>query len=281
MIRLIAVDIDGTLLDSTGRIPDAHRRALEEAVGAGLTLVLVTGRTFHYSRPVADALGLPLTLIVNNGAAVKTRDGSTVMRRVLPRDLVLDLLDRTTTYDDCVALVFDREPGEDEHRQTVFDRMDWTHPHRSGYYERNKEFIALAAPLQAALTEDPIQVMFNGRVGQMRTLAATLRGLPRAAEFSVAVTEYERRDFSLVDVNAAGCSKGATLARWARVGGFGPADVLAVGDNLNDLEMLEFAGTPVVMGNAVDQLKGRGFHTTASHDEGGLAEAIRRFAPVL
>ena len=71
--------------------------------------------------------------------------------------------------------------------------------------------------------------------------------------YSVALTEYEHRDFSLVDVMQAGCSKGSALRR---VGGSvrasSPSEVMAVGDNLNDLEMLEFAGTPVVMGNAID-----------------------------
>ena len=74
--------------------------------------------------------------------------------------------------------------------------------------------------------------------------------LPIADQFSVAVTEYVARDFSLVDVNAAGCSKGTTLAAWVQRRGWTPADVMAVGDNLNDVEMLDFAGTAYVMGNA-------------------------------
>ena len=84
----------------------------------------------------------------------------------------------------------------------------------------------------------------------MRELATELRALPMAHRFAVASTEYELRDFSLVDVNDAGCSKGSTLAQWAGTGGVAREEVMAVGDNLNDLEMLEFAGTAVVMGNA-------------------------------
>ena len=111
----------------------------------------------------------------------------------------------------------------------------------------------------------------------MRRLVADLRALPIAAQFSVAVTAYEHRDFTLVDVNGAGCSKGSTLAGWTKARGFAPAEVMAVGDNLNDLEMLEFAGTAVVMGNATGALKSRGWHVTGTNDDGGLAEAIRRF----
>jgi hydroxymethylpyrimidine pyrophosphatase-like HAD family hydrolase len=128
------------------------------------------------------------------------------------------------------------------------------------------------------LDEDPIQVMFNGGVRPMRALVDALRSLPVADRISVAITEYEHRDFSLVDVNAAGCSKGTTLARWAVSRSLTPGEIMAVGDNLNDVEMLDFAGTAVVMANAADALKTRGYHVTGSNDEGGLAEAIRQHA---
>jgi len=279
-IRLLAIDIDGTLLDSRGHLPDEHRAALEEAVAAGVEVALVTGRTFHFARPVANLLPIPLTLIVNNGALVKRTDGTTEIRNVLPRDIARRILGGTLAYEDSVALVFDREPGNDA-RQIVFERMDWSHPQRRGYYEKNKAFIApVATPLAEALTEDPVQVMFNGSVGPMRALAAALTAMADAPRFSVAVTEYEARDFSLVDVNAGDCSKGTTLARLAAARGFGPEAVMAVGDNLNDVAMLDYAGTAVVMGNAADALKGRGYELTASNDEGGLAAAVRKYLRV-
>src|SRR5262249_36280682 len=154
--------------------------------------------------------------------------------------------------------------------QIVFERMDWSHPHRRGYYERNKAFIAsVPPPLADALIEDPVQVMFNGGVGPMRALVEALRSMPDASQFSVSITEYEPRDFSLVDVNASGCSKGTTLERLAANRGWTRDQVMAVGDNLNDVAMLDFAGTAVVMGNATDAIKARGYEVTRSNDEGG------------
>jgi Cof subfamily protein (haloacid dehalogenase superfamily) len=274
-IRLLAVDIDGTLLDGRGRLPDAHRDALVEASARGIEIALVTGRSFHFTHAVIDLLPVPLTLIVNNGAVVKRKTGETEWRHVLEREVARRILEETHHLEDSVAVVFDR-PGE---RQIVFERMDWTHPNRRGYYEKNKAYIAAApSPLADTLTEDPIQVMFNGSVEPMRALVASLRAMPAADRFSVAITEYERRDFSLVDVNGSGCSKGTTLARWAASLGLTPTEVMAVGDNLNDVEMLDFAGTAVVMGNATDALKGRGYRLTGTNDEGGLAAAIRRYA---
>jgi 5-amino-6-(5-phospho-D-ribitylamino)uracil phosphatase len=271
MIRLLGIDIDGTLLNSRGQLPDAHRDALVGAAARGVEVALVTGRSFHFTQPIVDLLPLPLTLICNNGAVVKDTSGDTLMRHVLARDVARQILEETRRLEDSVALVFDRP----DQRQIVFERMDWSHPHRRGYYEKNKAFIAAAgAPLADALSEDPIQVMFNGSVAPMRALLAALRALPIAERFTVAITEYERRDFSLVDVNGAGCSKGTTLARWAARRGVVAAEVMAIGDNLNDVEMLDFAGTAVVMGNAADALKARGYRVTASHDEDGLAIAV-------
>ena len=273
MIRLLAVDIDGTLLNSRAQLPDAHREALVEAVAAGVEVALVTGRSFHFTRPIADLLPIPLTLIVNNGALVKTKDGDTLVRHVVERDVARQVLQATRTLEDSVALVFDR-PDE---RQIVFERMDWSHPHRRGYYEKNKAFITrVPPPLHAMLDgDDPVQVMFNGSVAPMRSLVDALRALPVADRMSVAITEYELRDFSLVDVNGPGCSKGTTLAQWIAARGWTRDEVAAFGDNLNDVDMLDFAGRAFVMGNAADVVKARGYTVTGTHDEGGLATAVR------
>jgi Cof subfamily protein (haloacid dehalogenase superfamily) len=275
MIRLIAIDIDGTLLDGRGQLPDAHRDAVVEASARGIEIALVTGRSFHFTQAVLEQLPVPLTLIVNNGAVIKRRSGETEWRHVLDREAARAILAGTRHLEDSVAIVFDR-PGE---RQIVFERMDWTHPNRRGYYQKNRAYISAAPPpLADVLTEDPIQVMFNGSVAPMRALVEALRAMPIADRFSVALTEYEARDFSLVDVNGAGCSKGTTLAKWAESRGLAPADVMAVGDNLNDVEMLDFAGVAVVMGNATEAIKSRGYTLTGTNDEGGLAAAIRLHA---
>jgi hydroxymethylpyrimidine pyrophosphatase-like HAD family hydrolase len=155
--------------------------------------------------------------------------------------------------------------------------MDWQHPSRVGYWARNTAIISEVLPLEDCLDEDPIQVMFNGTVTRMRPLVGRLQSAA-AGRYHVTVTEYEARDFTLVDVLAAGVTKGTALAAWCETRGYAPAEVLAAGDNYNDLEMLAFAGVPVVMGNAVPGLLEAGFHVTATHDEAGLARAIERFA---
>ncbi len=105
-----------------------------------------------------------------------------------------------------------------------------------------------------------------------------LRAMPGAHRFAVVMTEYEARNFSLVDVLHPACSKGAALAEWATLRGLERKDVMAIGDNLNDREMLEYAGLPVVMGNSVPELKRLGWRVTLSNDQNGVAAAIEAYA---
>lgn len=276
MVRLLALDIDGTLLDSDGRVPAANVEAVARAIDAGVTVVLATGRRFDFARPIFERLPAPLTLILSNGAVVKNLDGETLAQHLLPRHVARDVLLRLPRYRDGAAVVFDR-PREG---QVVFEAIDWAHPRHGRFFASNRPFLSERMPLEACLTEDPIQVMFSGACGEMREVYAHLRPAPfdgRPRDYEVALTEYEHRDFSLVDVIRAGCSKGAALGDLAAELGIAPGEVMAVGDNLNDLQMLEFAGRPVLMANALPELKARGWDVTASNDDAGVALAIETF----
>ena len=273
-IRLIALDLDGTLLNSSSELPEANLHAIEAAVARGIEVALVTGRRFDFALPVANKIPCPLTLIVNNGALVRTKDGATHLRHLLPRETALDVLGHMARYRRSAAVVFDR-PREN---QVIYEEIDWADPRRRPYLLRNRDFIAQVSPLENAVTEDPIQVMYSGSPGIMRTAEAVLRAAPNRSEFSLAVTYYERFDFAMLDVIHPRCSKGATLAEWTARRGLSRDQVMAIGDNFNDIEMLEFAGLPVVMGNSVIELKAMGWRETLSNDQGGVAAAIEAYA---
>ena len=136
--------------------------------------------------------------------------------------------------------------------QVVHERLDTDDPHRRSYFERNRDFIQEVAPLEAALIEDPIQVMFSGRVGHMRDAGRARCAACVAAQIAVAVTEYESRDFSPRGRQPPGLHEGRDALGMGPRQGLTRDEVMAVGDNLNDRDMLEFAGLPVVMGNAVE-----------------------------
>jgi hydroxymethylpyrimidine pyrophosphatase-like HAD family hydrolase len=95
-------------------------------------------------------------------------------------------------------------------------------------------------------------------------------------EITMLRTEYPARDLSMIDVLNGDCSKGHALERWANHRGIERAEVMAVGDNYNDVEMLEFAGLPVIMGNACEELRGRGWVLTLGNDQCGVAAAVEK-----
>ncbi len=273
-MRLIALDIDGTLLDEHSQLPAANRDAVAEASARGVEIALVTGRRYDFALPIAQQFPCPLTMIVNNGALVKSSSGETQFVNLLPVKVAAQVLEETADYREMASVCFNR-PREN---QVIYEHIDYEDPLRGAYFARNREYLAEMIPLRDCLTEDPIQVMFTGYANQAREVETYLSHLPFASEYSVAMTVYESRDFGLVDVIARGCSKGATLAEWVRRRGFGREDVLAMGDNLNDMEMLQYAGLPVVMGNSVPELKAMGWIETLSNDQCGVAAAIERFA---
>jgi len=274
-IKMIAMDIDGTLLDSLGRLPEKNARAVAEAAARGIEIVLVTGRRFDFARPIADALECNLHLIVNNGALIKSKDGETHQQLLLPSETARQVLEATAEFRAIAGVVFDR-PLE---RQIVFEKVDWDDPRRAGYFQRNRAYIAEVSPLKDCLNgEDPIQVLYTGACRPIRSAMRQLSALPIAVEFTLALTEYESRDFSILDVLRAGVTKGVALKEWTQRRGIAREEVMAIGDNCNDREMLEFAGLPVVMANCVEELKSFGWRMTSSNDDNGLAEAIGTYA---
>ena len=279
MVRLIGIDVDGTLLDTDGRLPDANREAIAAAVAAGIHVSLVTGRSYPFARPVAETLPASITLMVSSGAVERATDGTTLARRLLDRDIARRVLEATRNFRDHTAVIFDR----DEARQIIFESMDWTHPNRQSYWDRNHWLIDQTTPLEDSLVEDPIQVMFNGDPDAMRGLSESLLASAQASgngarAFSVSLTEYLPRAFSLLDITAPDATKGRALEWRARELGLTRDQVMAVGDNFNDVDMLDAAGVAVIMGNAVPELRRPGWHVTGHQNDAGLAEAIRRFA---
>jgi Cof subfamily protein (haloacid dehalogenase superfamily) len=273
-VRLIALDIDGTLLDSRWKLPSENRAAIQEATRRGIEVALVTGRRYDFALPVALDLGCPLTMIVNNGAMIRSSDGVTRLRHLLTADVARRVLELAAGWRAGAAVIFDRPRAN----QLMMERLDVDDSIRYAYYSRNLAFIGFAAPLESCLVEDPLQVMFSGTVTEMDEVERLLVESRLVEQVRLASTKYASRDFAMLDVLPPGSTKGAALEEWAAKRGLRRDEILAIGDNHNDLEMLHFAGVPVVMGNCVPELRNYGWHETCSNDENGVAAAIERFA---
>ncbi len=274
-IRLIAMDLDGTLLDNQGRLPAENARTVAEAAARGIEILLVTGRRFDSARAFAQQIPCEMHVISSNGALVKTVAGETLDRRLLPVAVARTVLEATPKFLSEAGVVFDRAA----HTEIVLERIDWDDPLRGDYYRKYKDSVREIKPLTACLDgEDPVEVMFTGGCQRIRTVYETLEKLPGAGDFSLALADYPQIDLAILDVLGSGVTKGVALADWARRRSIAREEVMAIGDNWNDREMLEYAGLPMVMANAVPLLKDRGWPMTLSNEQCGVAHAIRRHA---
>jgi Cof subfamily protein (haloacid dehalogenase superfamily) len=274
-VKIIAMDIDGTLLDSQSRLSSENIAAIEAAAAEGIEIVIVTGRRFHSARYTVDALNCDFSVIASNGGLIKSKDGNTLQRHLLPVATARRVVERTEEFRSCAGVIFDR-PRE---RQIVFEKIDWSGPYVGPYLSRHRDFVAEIAPLTDCLDrEDPLEVMFIGECEILARAAKLLESTDFADEYTLAQTVYEHRNLSMLDVLRRGVNKGSALEAWAAHRGVARQDVMALGDNWNDREMLEFAGVPVLMGNCLAELKSLGWPVTLSNDASGVAHAIRQYA---
>ena len=269
-VRLIAVDIDGTLIDSTLDIPPANLDALRRAHEAGVQIVLVTGRRHRFAMPVAEQLGFDFCLISSNGAITRSTTGQLYYADMLPRATAQKLCDYMAEFSGCTVLTFDKE----ERGAIVVERTDELGTNIQRWIDKNRMYIEEVAPITTALVCDPVQAMFCGTIARMAPAEARLKDGTFAGEINVLKTQYEHRDLCIVDVLKHGCSKGSALARWAAYLNVPRDQVMAIGDNYNDIEMLEFAGFPFVMANASEDLKQNGWAVTLDNEACGVAAAI-------
>jgi Cof subfamily protein (haloacid dehalogenase superfamily) len=282
-ISLLALDLDGTLLNGRGQISNRNREAIESARASGVHVALVTGRRFRDSRPIALELGLDVPVISHNGAL--TKHASTLQTvSVLPLPLAAarealrvaraaeaDAL-LSDDHEGLGVLVYDRLSGENA---AVHKYVAWAR--RIHGEEEGQKSVRQVDSLEDYLDHEPIHLAFTGGCRKMDELVEVLR-VELGSTVKVLSTIYPQQDFTLVDVVNPAASKGAGVAATAAELGVSADEVMAIGDNYNDLEMLLFAGTGVVMANAPLSLREiAGLHPTASNTEDGVALAIEQF----
>ena len=273
--RLIAIDVDGTLLPTNSQtISELNARALRAAQEAGITVVIATGRRPAYTVPLLANLGLraDTPLIASNGAVLSTLGGGVIDRCHMPARVARGLCGVLRPFGS-VVFTFDR-PGRGE---LVLEDLEAAHGRIAMWVETNRNAIEVVKPLELALVDgdDPVQGMAAGTISEMREAEQALKASEWNEECESVRTEYPARDISILDLLPPGVSKGWALERLAARLGVDRKETMAIGDNWNDLGMLEWAGQGIVMANATEELrtlaKTRGWKLAPSNDEDGVA----------
>ncbi len=279
-IRMIAIDIDGTLLPSTSAtISERNRAELRAAEAAGVLVVIATGRRQTYAQPVIDPVGLgPKNIMLSsNGTVVREFSGRLIERTLLAAETARRLCGALRPFGQTMVFTFDRE-GE---AGLVVENLDALHQQIAKWVESNRPYLLEVNPLERAFDtgEKPIQGMICGTVELVRQAEIALEQSDLRGDVAFHRTEYPLRDLGILDLLPPGCSKGTALSRIAIAHGILPEEVMAIGDNLNDLDMLDYAGHPRLMTNASPEMLGMAAEhgwilTDASNDDHGVALAI-------
>lgn len=276
-IRMLALDIDGTLLDPNSKVSPRTRHTIERVTGRGIEVVLVTGRRFGSARPIALGLGLSAPLVSHNGALTKNSKSMEIIDHC---PLSCEQAARAILFgqrEDLDLLVCDQPEGMGRVivSEKTLDRNDIVT--RYLQYVRTLGIeLKVVTDLMDHCGEEVIQVLIVGTCSRMDEAYRHLRQQERDA-LKTLRTVYYSADMTIVDCLAPEVSKAAGLHAVAQRFGIAPAEIMAIGDNHNDLEMLEAVGSPVLMGNAEDELKMMGFPLTKSNSEDGVAVAIERY----
>lgn len=259
-IKLVAIDLDDTLLKNDLTISPRAKNAIAKAVESGVAVTFATGRMYASALPFARDLKLDMPLITYQGALVKYVDGREVYHKPLQMELAKRVVDFLMPYKYHVNLYVHDEL-----------RMERESPEGRRYAKISKVPLHFYDNLYEALSDEPTKILIIAKEQELDELAAALQ-----QKFGSEVNITKSKPYFLEVANKL-ATKGLALAELAHSLNLEASQVMAIGDSWNDLDMLEYAGLAVAMGNAAPEVKKAADYITLSNDDDGVAEAIERF----
>lgn len=272
--KLIALDIDGTLANSVGKITGRTKEVVHRVAETGATIVVATGRRFITAKPRVLQLDFPdLLLAAHNGAILKRLNGELLHYQLLPCAIAKQVVQISKELG-LRPVAF--EGTQDSANLFVEDYGDQLDGWERGYLEENKAHLNWVDNLATDLPGDVIEVISVVPAEKAHEVAAIFQTRLNGQVKPILVIINNGRH-AFLGLSHAKVGKDLPLRYLAEQMEISPSEILAIGDNYNDLDMLRFAGTGVVMENADDALKQEGFHVTSSNDADGVAAALERF----
>lgn len=268
--KLIVSDMDGTLLNSAGKISEETEKVLKELMAKGIHVAVATGRIFTSARVYAKYLGITTPIIACNGAIVRNlRDGTTIYENHIIREDCMKILDICKKHN----LYFHFYTNDIFYTQS----MEFASIKYSEWNKTLKE----DEQIDIRVVEDPYAVVQNSDeefykfvfINEDRELLEKVR-----KEIEVIPTlECSKSWHNNLEIMNRGVSKGIAVERLAKSLGVNPEEVICFGDNENDISMIQYAGLGVAMGNAEDHVKNHAKYVTDSNDQDGVAKALKKF----
>ncbi|MGB8954875.1 MAG: Cof-type HAD-IIB family hydrolase [Tumebacillaceae bacterium] len=270
--KMLVSDIDGTLLNSRGILTPAVIEAIREAHDQGIIVTLATGRHLRGVKQIVQQIGVSVPVILGNGAViVDPHKGETLLHRPLAPETTAAILDVIAKHGLWSSLFFHREEGVD----TLYDRDPGFAEAYLFIHKDQPDVAQQVEDLKSFAAQDPIKVLLLNTPDRVHPLAEDLRNLQVEHPFSLVVTDHDFPDYTFLECFAPQSSKATGIEHLTKRFGLRPEQVVAVGDNVNDVEMVDYVGLGVAMGNATAELKRRADFVTKTNDEDGVAYLIR------
>ncbi|WP_227468168.1 Cof-type HAD-IIB family hydrolase [Microbacterium sp. YJN-G] len=264
-IRLIATDLDGTLLDVSGRVSARTRAALDAARAAGIVTVPVTARQPIGVRPIAEQAGFDEWALCGNGAyGVHLTTGEHLFAEEIPADVQQQLAEALRAVLPDLVFASVRDAGEGFIAQEGYAALAQLSDHK------RDPATMRGVPLADVLAAPSLKLVIRHASVPIPEIFAALQAL--------GLTGFEATlsGAPFVEVMAQDVTKATGLAQLCEHLGIGRDEVLAFGDALNDLEMLEWAGHGVAVANAIDVVRDAADEVAASNADDGVAQVIER-----
>lgn len=272
-IRLLALDIDGTLVNSSHVITPATLAALHEVRDSGVRIALVTGRRYRRALPMADQLGIDAPIVTASGALIKhpADNHRTLHMADLPRSVLLRML----------SVVCDQGFEAVVYADTYHEGFDFYCLRRDPPQSELAEYLRLNAGSERLcpdlMTAPPVGIFAGfamGKRDEMLALSDELQAQTPGTLYTHVLRSPMYSGF-MCEIAPAGATKWSGVRKLADQWGIADEEICAVGDDVNDIPMVEGAGVGIAMGNAVDELKAVACHVAPANDDDGLAEVAR------
>lgn len=283
MLRCIATDMDGTLLNSRQEISKENETALKMAQEKGTEIIVATGRTYYEAATVLREANLVCPIICANGAEIRNKEGEKVYTNPIPSSVAKDIMRKLDDkgfyfelYGNSGTYTRDPEMG----RAALRDLFETANPGELPWSVLDEEVKKRFSEGRIKVVND-YQMLVNEEVFELHKILVfdkNHEALQQAAlEFEVPELAITSSAFGNIEINHHTAQKGIALEVFVHERGISLADTLAIGDQLNDLSMLEKVGTAVAMGNAAEEVKQIAHYITAKNDNNGVARAIMKY----
>lgn len=279
MIKCIASDMDGTLLNSKQEVSEKNLEAIQKALNSGVEVVIATGRSYEEAMSVLQESGLQLPIICANGAEIRTKEGEIVKAHPLDHKIAkqaADVLNQVGIYYEIYTSEGTYTVDYDKGVDIIIDIFTTANPELSrelveeeAQHRYDKGLIHMVDSYEPILNGEKTiykLLVFHKDHSFLDEVEEKLKQI-----HNLEVTSSAFGNLELMNTQA---QKGIALAEFVEERGIALQDTMAVGDNYNDLSMFRVVGRSVAMGNANDDIKERCTHVTLRNDESGVGEAI-------